>query len=692
MYKNRDISWLGFNHRVLKEAQDKSHPLLERVRFLSIFSSNLDEFFRVRFPIVNAYSKLPTKLREKIIPPPDADLIEKVQEVIDGQLNHFGQILYDDLLPELRANNIHLYYQQDIPESFRPELKEFFYSKVLSFLQPIFIRKSLQEDFFPESNLKYFLVSLKRPGEEAMSHAFLNIPARKVGRFYSIMQDDRQHIFFLDDIIRDNLNYIFSRYEVKSCYTFKITRDAELNLDEENIKGNILDEMEKKLAIRENGLPSRLLYEKGMPLALQKLMSQSFLLTDKQMFEGGRYHNLSDLDQLPIKRSDLLFKPIVPVKHAQLCDYGDMFEQITKGDILLHFPYQSYNPVLSFFNQAAIDPNVKAIYATLYRVASESHIANALISAAKNKKEVTVFVELKARFDEANNIRWSKAMKNAGVKIVYSIPGIKVHSKIALIKTKKAGDLDYAFIGTGNFNENTARFYTDHALLTSNKKLTRDLDLLFNILEKGKMLEKNNDAKFDKLFVAHSNMVEAFEKEIGNQIKRSKKGLPATIKLKVNNLEDISMIDWLYRASQAGVKVDLLVRSTCCLVPRKAGLSDNIRVKRIVDRYLEHSRIFIFGSGEDRKVYIGSADWMTRNLYKRVEVVVPILNGAIANELEDYFDIQWNDNVKGRELDEALNEIIGNNDIGDDMSSQNKIYQYLQQKTEVKNEVLIAVE
>ena len=654
MYNNRDISWLSFNHRVLMEAADKNVPLLERLRFLSIFSSNLDEFFRVRFPLISVYANLNDRLRKKIIPPPDKELAAKVQVMVDTQLDHFGHIIHDELIPDLEKEKIILYYNKAIPAIFTEELRDYFYSKILSFIQPVFIRTSLSADFFPESNRQYLLITLQHEGAEMLTHAFINIPAEKLGRFHSLQDADGfQHVFFIDDILRQNLGIIFSNHIVKSCYSFKITRDADLHLDEENVKGSLLAEIEKKLIKRENGLPSRLLFENGMPLAMQHMMAAAFGLTENQLFEGGRYHNLFDLANIPVHRSDLCFPKLQSLKHREINGCSDVFSKIDTTDLLFHFPYQSYNPVLSFFNQAAIDPDVESIYITLYRVAADSFIANALISAAKNKKEVTVFVELKARFDEANNIRWSKAMKKAGVKILYSIPGIKVHSKIALIKKKKeAGGKKYAFIGTGNFNETTARFYTDHALLTSNAALTKDLEILFSSLSKGEKPEKKSGNTFEQLLVSQNNMTERFEQEINQQIKNKRKGLPAYVRLKLNNLEDVEMIDLLYKASAAGVPVDLIVRSVCCIMPGRQGLSENIRAKRIVDRFLEHSRIFIFGSGDHKKVFIGSADWMTRNLRKRVEVITPVLNKNIADELEYYFDTQWNDTVKADDLNE----------------------------------------
>lgn len=683
MYNNRDISWLGFNHRVLMEADDRTVPLMERLSFLSIFSSNLDEFFRVRFPLINVYSKLNEKTRHKIVPPPDSELAEKVQSIIDVQLNDFGRIINKELLPLLETKKIILYYKKEIPTQFHDELNEIFFSKILSFIQPIFINKKLSEDFFPESNKQYFLVSLLKEDHAFKVHAFINIPSEKLGRFHCITTSDGlQHVFFIDDIIRQNLPSIFNGYTISSSHSFKITRDADLKLDEENYIQDILGEIERKLIKRENGLPSRLLFETGMPLALQKLMASSFGLTDKQLFEGGQYHNLADLSTLPVSKDGLCFPKFSPLKHRQIVNCADIFKQLETSDLLFHFPYHSYNPILSFFNQAAIDPNVKSIYATLYRVAADSHIINALISAAKNKKKVVVFVELKARFDEANNIRWSKKMKKAGVKIVYSIPFIKVHSKIALINTQKGtGNISYALIGTGNFNENTAKFYTDHSLLTTNPQITKDLTNLFLALEKGIESHKQIDRNFHHLLVSKNNMIEEFEKAIHQQIKLQKKGQPASIRIKINNLEDVGMIDLLYKASEADVPVKLIVRSVCCLKAGKEGLSKNIQVKRIVDRFLEHTRIFIFGEADTQKVYIGSCDWMTRNLYKRIEVGVPILNKDIAKELVDYFELQWADEVKAEFLHDDSGHYKPKKKLQEAAtSSQQKIYSYLSEK------------
>jgi polyphosphate kinase len=681
MYHNRDISWLGFNYRVLREAADKTVPLMERIKFLSIFSSNMDEFFRVRYPIITLYSQLKGKILSKIVPPPDKDLSQRVQQMINDQLDEFGKILREDLLPGLEAANVELYYNKQIPPQFHIQVREIFFSRILAFVQPIFIRESFRHGFFPESNKIYFLVLLKKEGEEVLQHAVIKIPTDKQPRFFKLeSDDDKQHIVFIDDIIRENMKCIFTGFQIHSCFSFKITRDAELHLDEENFRKDTLKEMERKLMKRDLGAPSRFLYEKGMATSVQRFLASSLELKYEQLYEGGRYHNLSDLAKLPVTNKELFYPELKALKPINLDDCGDIFTRIDKNDVLLHFPYDSYNPVLTFFNQAAIDPDVRSIYVTIYRIAADSHIANALISAARNKKEVVVFVELKARFDEANNIRWSKEMQNAGVRIIYSIPRIKVHSKIALInKQMPEGKRSYAFIGTGNFNETTARFYTDHALLTSNKAVTQDLQSLFYFLRNRTKPEKKDAKEFGSILVSQYNMIEVFEQEINTQIKRQKKNLPAGIKIKLNNLEDIPMIDLLYKAGEAGVPIQLIVRGICCLKTGELPGSENIKVKRIVDRFLEHSRIFIFGEGPDANVYIGSSDWMTRNLHHRIEVCVPIKDEVLVGELKQYFDIQWKDNAKADWVENTEENNEPQNSEATTCSQQ-EIYAYLKNR------------
>ena len=683
MYHNRDISWLGFNHRVLQESADPSVPLLERVKFLSIFSSNMDEFFRVRYPVIAFYGTLKNKTLNKIDPPYDKKLGEKVQEIILGQQAEFGDIIYSQLLPELEANGIILYYLRPLPGEFTLQVRELFFSRVLAFIQPVFMEKMGRQKFFPENNKIYFYVLLKKEGADKLDHAVVNIPSDKLPRLIKLESgDEKAHIVFLDDIIRENMNCIFTGFTIQSFYSFKITRNSELFLNEELFPEDMLKEIEKKLVKRDMGNPTRFLFEKGMPLSVQNYLAYYLDLKQEELYEGGRYHNLSNLASLPVNRKDLEYPAMEQLRPVGLEYCGDIFRQIEERDLLLHFPYESYNPVLAFFNQAAIDPDVMYIAVTLYRVAADSHIVNALISAAKNKKRVQVFVELKARFDEANNIKWSKEMIKAGVKIVYSTPKIKVHSKIALVlKRSKRKIKGYGYVGTGNFNETTARFYTDHAMLTARNEVLKDLRRLFTKLEKEKEPPKNAPNEFDHLLVSQYNMVNVFEDEINTQIKRKQEGLDAMIRIKVNNLENTHMIDLLYNASQMGVPVELLVRSICCISPCIAGLSENIQVKRIVDRFLEHSRIYIFGRGTDQKVYIGSADWMTRNLYQRIEVCAPVVDEKLKKELVDYFEFQWNDQVKAVRLDANLNQVKQDPVSADETKCpQEKIYDYLKNR------------
>jgi polyphosphate kinase len=684
MYHNRDISWLGFNHRVLQEAADPSVPLLERIKFLSIFSSNMDEFFRVRYPVISLFAQLKNKTLNKIPAAIDKTIPGKVQEIVSQQLDEFGSIIHSQVLPQLEDNGILLYYNRRPPEAFASQLRELFFSRVLAFIQPVFIKEDLQKSFFPENNKVYFFVLLKKDGKDLLSHAVINLPTDKLGRFFKLVTNsDQEHIVFLDDIIRENLNCIFTGFSIHACYSFKITRDSELYLDEEGVEKDILKELEKQLVKRDLGSPTRFLYEKGMPLSVQKFLANLLGLRQEELYEGGRYHNLSDLSSFPVNRKNLEYPFLPQLKPIGLEYCGDIFRQIEEKDLLLHFPYQSYNPVLAFFNQAAIDPDVQSIAVTLYRVAAESHIVNALISAAKNKKQVHVFVELKARFDEANNMKWSKEMVKAGVKIIYSIPLIKVHSKIALI-TKKTGKgmRGYAYVGTGNFNETTAKFYTDHALFTARDEVIKDLQRLLTVLGKEKGPPKNAVNEFQHLLVSQYNMVPAFQEQIMTLIRQRKKGQEAIMRIKLNNLEDPHMIDLLYKASKAGVNVQLLVRGICCLAPGKEELSENIQVKRIVDQYLEHSRIFIFGTGDSSHIYIGSADWMTRNLHHRIEVCIPVTDSGLKDDLVNYFDIQWNDTVKAVSLDAELRQLrLYNNMAGlDQETPQQKIYSYLKNR------------
>ncbi len=682
MFYNRDLSWLGFNFRVLQEAADKNVPLYERLKFLSIFSSNLDEFFRVRYPSVIALSKLDKKTRMQVSLGSSEDVPEKVQIEINRQLEAFGSILLNEIIPELKQNGIIFYYNSPIRHEHIAEVKEIFLANVLSFIQPIFLEGNSANTFLPENNHLYFVVTLKENNQGLLKQAIVNIPSHKLQRFFSLTSyDDLEYVIFIDDIVRENLTSLFPGLEIIGVYSIKFNRDAELHLVEE-YSGNLTEKIEKQIKKREIAPPSRFLYQSGMPANLQLFLASAFGVKYEDMFAGGRYHHLSDLSSFPSFNKQLIYKKQKPLSSLNVMDSGDIFNVLNKQDVLLHIPYQSYNPVLSFFNQAAVDVEVTDIYITLYRVAAESHIVNALISAAKNGKNVTAFIEIKARFDEANNIKWSKVMKEAGVEIIYSIPNIKVHSKIALVKKRKGSeDSSYAILSTGNFNEVTAQFYTDHVLMTTNHSIIKELISLFKFLQKKDKSLENNKLKFDALLVSQFNMIERLEALINKEIQRALAGENAIIRIKVNNLEEPYFISLLCKASQAGVKINMIIRSVCCLVPGQPGISENITIKRLVDRYLEHTRIMIFGEGENAEVIMGSADLMNRNLHHRIEVCVALKTPECKKELTDYFEIQWQDNDKAvtllPNLEQKKESAPAN---ATKINAQHSIYNYLKNK------------
>ncbi|MCD6062175.1 MAG: polyphosphate kinase 1 [Flavipsychrobacter sp.] len=681
MQYNRDLSWLGFNHRVLKEASCTEVPLLERIKFLSIFSSNLDEFFRVRYPAVLAIARLSAKTRKKHFEDVDKELTEQIQIMIEHQLEEFGKILSHDILPELNSSGTVLYYDTEILAEHKDEIREIFLSRVLSFIQPVLLNNDARDSFLPENNKLYLIVVLRKKGDENLLHSIVNIPSDRLPRFFNLSPvDNKDYIIFIDDIIRENVQFIFPGFEIVGSYNIKFNRDAELNLADE-YSGDLQKKIERKLKKRDYGPPSRFLFERGMPNNIQLFVATAYNIRHEEMFVGGRYHNLRDLSLLADLVKGPTYSQQKPLVLPALRSYADVFNILDEKELLLHMPYDSYNTILAFFNQAAIDPDVTEIYITLYRVAADSHIVNALISAAKNGKKVTAFIELKARFDEANNIFWSKQMKAAGVKIIYSIPEIKVHSKIALVvKNDGLNDKAYSILSTGNFNESTARFYTDHALLTTDPMINSELLMLFHFLQGRQPPRENHTLKFNTLYVSQFNMVERFEKLIEKEIKKVKKGEPGLVRIKLNNLEEPYMIDQLYNASNAGVKVELIARSICCLVPGVKGQSENITVKRIVDRYLEHTRLFIFGTGEQATVVMGSADWMTRNLRHRIEVCAPILHEECRKQLLDYFEIQWKDTDKSVYLTPEMKQVTVSADGAETINAQQAIYQYLKQR------------
>ncbi len=685
VFLNRDLSWLSFNHRVLKEAGDKTVPLYSRISFLSIFSSNLDEFFRVRMPSIFAFTSIESK-KISIAEEYPKDLVQQVQNTVHLQLEEFGSILKKQILPELTENHICLYYGDPIRSEHIETVREFFLSKVLSFLQPIILRKENQADVFLDNNALYFIVDMEVEDQPGLhSYALLNIPSANLPRFSELpMLGDDHYILFLDDVIRENLQEVFPAFTIKGAWAIKLTRDAEMSIEDEFI-GDLAEKIEKQLEKREVGHATRLLYDQTMPADVKDFVQKYLLLKNEEMVEGGRYHNLKDLGSFPNPSKAKLTHPNwASSPHAGFDNHRSIFQSIADKEKLLHLPYHSYNYILRFFNEAAIDPNVKEIYITLYRVAADSHIVNALISAAKNGKKVTVFVELKARFDEANNLKWSKKMKAAGIKIINSIPGLKVHAKVALVKRMenlpdvKAGKemKNYSFMATGNFNEATGRFYTDHVLFTSNKEFGIELGWLFDYLQSRKQPADYMKIPFEHLLVSQFNLIKRFDKLIEREIKNARKGRPAGIIIKLNNLQERAMIERLYEASRAGVKVQLLVRSVCSLAPGVESQSENITIHRIVDRYLEHARVFVFHNNGEPQYFMGSADWMNRNLHSRIEVVFPVYDQKFGEEINHILQLQLNDNTKAVMITTALDNPRTHNDLPP-ITAQEGIYTFV---------------
>jgi len=640
------------------EAKDPKVPLADRVKFLAIFSSNQDEFFRVRVASLRSFSSVRNKTLFGFSP---KQVLDEIHQIVDQHQREYVTIFSRKLLPELKKHGIILYYNQNLPTMHREEVGRFFKTKVLSYLQPLFLDpvqgKSLHQKALKlSSRTLYFAVSLrckKAEPDESIRYAYVNIPFSNLSRFVALSPvKGKSYFIFLDDVIRENLHFIFPGYEILDCYSFRFNRAEDVSIDDEYV-GDLVAKVRSQLEKRKTAPPIRFIYDENTPPEFLKMFKRLLSLEESDLMSGGRYHKLSDLMKLPIAGQPGLETPAYPALAILPLERSEsMFEAIEERDRLMHFPYQSYDYVLRFFNEAAIDPGVYEIKVAIYRIASNSFIANALISAARNGKKVTVFVEVKARFDEANNLRWAAEMEKAGIHIIYSIPGVKVHAKIALVKRRnpsgKGGDkaLKYAYFGTGNFNEVTADIYSDHGLFTCHEGMVKDLEKVFRYLKKKKPI-----SQLYHLLVAPFNLQESFLNRIDREIAFASRGEPARLVVKLNGLEDRVMIDKLYEASQAGVKIDLIIRGICCLLPGVPGLSENIRVVRLVDIFLEHARVAIFHNGGNEEIFLASADWMNRNLYRRVEVGFPVYDAQARSEIKQIIEFQLNDNVKACTLD-----------------------------------------
>lgn len=656
LYFNRDLSWLTFNERVLMEAGRAAVPILERIRFLSIYSSNLDEFYRVRMPVMMWDYEL-------------------AKAKINQQQQRYGEIISQQILPVLEAQKVYWLYNKPIPAAISEKVTELFFNEILAYIHSECIDHGLT-DFFAENNKLYQVVILRNAdAEERME--LISIPSEDLQRLYAIPVEGAQYVVFLEDIIKYNLAYLFPNDEIQGAFNLKITRNAALKIEQDYAE-DITVALEKQLEIRDFGFATRFLFEPGIPLRNLYRMIYALNLQKAAVVQGGAYHNLKDLNTFPLEEK-LFGYPKWPASAAvKIAEKETLFEHILRKDILVNVPYQNYDAVLRFFNEASNDVNVTEIYVTLYRVARNSRIVNALMTAAKNGKKVVVLVELKARFDEANNIKWAKQMKAAGVKIIYSSIDLKVHAKVALVKRTINGENQYlGLLATGNLNESTAKFYTDHILLTAHQPMLQELESLFDFLSrKDKTVVPEEPVEFNHLLVAQFNLHQRFLDLIQREIEYAQQGLPAGITLKLNNLEEQVLIAKLYEASQAGVKIQLIIRGICCLVPGKEGLSENISVRRIVDRFLEHARVFIFENNGQQEIYMGSADWMNRNIYSRIEVCFPLYDVDLKRLIQEIITLQLQDNVQAVNITAELeNEEINGSPA---IRSQEAIYQLLQ--------------
>ena len=682
-YFKRDISWLSFNYRVLLEAEDETLPIYERIKFLSIYSSNLEEFYEIRVAEHRGVI-MKKNFTEESGAEAEETLAEITEEVNRQQREYYR--IFSKVLQELNRQDIYL-YQDSRPEPFHEEfVHNFFNEEVFPFLSPVMIQAGDIRTFIRDRRLYLVIRMVKKSKRMAEPdyvpdyyYALMKIPYAKVPRFIELPTHEGKHyIMFIDDIIRANLSSIFPGYVVESCYSIKISRDADIYLDDEK-GGNIVENIRKKVKKRKIGALSRFMYDSNMPDDFLAFICNAFGITTDDLVLGGRYNNLQDLIKLPNPRGKELEQQVPsPMRVPFLDEMGSVFRAVKKRDILLHFPYQSFDYLIRFLMEAAFDPKVDEIKITQYRVAENSAVINTLISAAQNGKKVTVFVELKARFDEENNMSTAERMEQAGIRIIYSIPGLKVHAKVAVILRKDTEDgckrRDFAYLSTGNFNEKTARIYSDMALLTSNAELITDINKVFAVLE-GKLAGPT----FRHMLVARFNMVPELTRMIHREIEHVKAGRKGRIVLKMNGLHDQNMINELYNASENGVEIDLIVRGICCLVPNRP-FSANIKVTRIVDMFLEHSRIWYFYNDGEEELFLTSADWMRRNLNRRIETAFPILNAEIKRNIIDILNIQLQDNVKACLIDEHLHNNFKRDGNPVKVRAQLAVYEYLKNK------------
>ena len=673
---NREISWLYFNERVLQEAMDINNPIIERLKFLGIFSNNRDEFFRVRVATIKRMAQIERKKEAKTKPSAEK-LLKEILKTVEEQEKKYSDT-YVEILKELENQNIVFLEDTELNESQSEFIKRYFINEVVANLFPIML-KNLQNPETLQDNAIYLAVHLQdSTGKKDDDYAIVMVPSYTISRFLTLPSDNNvNYIMMLDDVMRYNMDEIFSPFgfDTFSSYTIKFTRDAELDIDND-VSKSFIELMTDSVKKRKKGDPVRFVYDKKIPKQfLDKLMRKLNITASDNLRGGGRYHNFKDFMSFPkIGSSDLNYAKTIPLPHPLLKPKKSILNAIYQNDILLHFPYQSFQYIVDLLREASIDPKVRAIKMTFYRAARDSNVINALINAARNGKNVTVFLEIQARFDEEANIYWSRKLREEGVKIINTLQGHKVHAKLLLIRRKENGkNIYYANVSAGNYNESTAKVYSDDSLLTANQEIALEINKLFHLFE-----SPFNPPKFKHLLVAPYQLRNSFVKLINTEIRNANDGKEAWIIIKLNNIVDEKITNKLYQASKAGVKISILCRGICILVPGIAGVSENIKVIGIVDKFLEHSRIQVFANDGNPKYYISSADWMGRNFDHRFEIACPIYDEKLKKETMDLLQIQLNDNQKARLINVLpINKYVTNNDAKQNRS-QVEIYKYLE--------------
>lgn len=686
LYIDKELSWLSFNERVLQEAADKTVPLIERVRFLGIFSNNLDEFYKVRFADVkrrilidserggnNSFKHLLTKMQSKAL-----------------KLNEDFEALYNELIKDMARRRIFLVNETQLDEYQQKWVRKYFNNRVLPHITPWLISQGA--DILQNLKDEYAYIAVNLRKDDVYQYALIEIPTDQLPRFIMVPEQKgkrRKTIILLDNIIRYCLDDVFQGffdYDELNGYAMKMTRDAEYDLSNE-LEYSLLEQMSEGLSQRLTAMPVRFVYEKDMPEKMLEFLCNKLEISNyDSMIPGGRYHNFKDFISFPnVGRDYLENRPLTPMKCADFEGYANKFDAIKAQDILLYYPYHTFDHITEFVRQASFDPKVLSIKINIYRVAKDSRLMHTLIHAVHNGKKVTVVVELQARFDEEANIEWSRVLTEAGVQVVFGAPGLKIHAKLLLINRREGDEIKrYAHIGTGNFHEKTARIYTDFALLTAEPEITNEVRNVFGYIQ-----NPYRSHHFKHLLVSPYNSRDRLYQLIDHEIHHASKGRTAALTIKINNLVDKGLISKLYEASNAGVQIRMIIRGMCSLIPGLESISENIKIISIVDRFLEHPRVFVAHNNGDQQVYISSADWMTRNIDHRIEVAAPVRDERLKQRIIDILDIHFTDTVKARWLDKEMSNSYVKRGNKKKIRSQVAIYDYIksvEKKTRKKKE------